>query len=320
MAVAVVVQPQVVAVAGPEVHDLGVREQRDVDRVVRVVVAQEHVRDGLRRNPEAARAGPGSASAGRPSPGRRRSGHPRRGRGRWTSRRVRPRSRRGAGARRSSSQGSRHVPDAADETGTRDGRRPCHPPPMSNEHADLVLTGGRIFTGDAARSLGAGPGRPRQPDRRRGRGPGREAARRPRHPRHRAARPDRHGGLPGRPRPPDARRVSRASGASSMTPTASTSTCASSPRTPPRTRTGSGSSGAAGRSPTSRAAFPAARTSTASSRTDRSSSPIATATTRGSTRGRSSSPGSRGTRRTRPTGGSPATRTARRWARCTRGR
>src|SRR4051812_50155808 len=28
----------------------------------------------------------------------------------------------------------------------------CHPAAMSNEHADLVLTGGRIFTGDAAKT------------------------------------------------------------------------------------------------------------------------------------------------------------------------
>ena len=47
VAVAVVVEPQVVAVARPEVHDLGVREQRDVHRVVRVVVADEDVRHRL---------------------------------------------------------------------------------------------------------------------------------------------------------------------------------------------------------------------------------------------------------------------------------
>ena len=67
VAVAVVVEPQVVAVARPEVDDLGVREQRDVDRVVRVVVAQEDVGHGLGRRRRGRPAGRGSASAGRPS-------------------------------------------------------------------------------------------------------------------------------------------------------------------------------------------------------------------------------------------------------------
>ena len=67
VAVAVVVEPQVVAVARPEVDHLGVREQRDVDRVVRVVMAQEDVRDGLGCDAEVAPADRGSASAGRPS-------------------------------------------------------------------------------------------------------------------------------------------------------------------------------------------------------------------------------------------------------------
>ena len=39
IAVAVVVEPLVADVARPEVDDLGVREERDVDRVVRVVMA-----------------------------------------------------------------------------------------------------------------------------------------------------------------------------------------------------------------------------------------------------------------------------------------
>ena len=54
VAVAVVVEPQVVAVARPEVHDLRVREQRAVDRVVGMVVAEEHVGHGLWRHAEAA--------------------------------------------------------------------------------------------------------------------------------------------------------------------------------------------------------------------------------------------------------------------------
>ena len=66
----------------------------------------------------------------------------------------------------------------------------------------------------------------------------------------------------------------------------------SSPSTRRPTRTASGSSAAAGRSPTSPAACRGARTSTASSPIGRCSSPTATATTRGSTPGRSSSPGS----------------------------
>ena len=46
-AVAAVIEPEVVPVARPEVDDLGVREQRDVDRVIRVVVAEEDVGHGL---------------------------------------------------------------------------------------------------------------------------------------------------------------------------------------------------------------------------------------------------------------------------------
>jgi hypothetical protein len=47
-AISVMVEPEVVAVASPEVDDLGVREQGDVDRVIRVVMAEEHVGDRLR--------------------------------------------------------------------------------------------------------------------------------------------------------------------------------------------------------------------------------------------------------------------------------
>ena len=44
------------------------------------------------------------------------------------------------------------------------------------EHADLVLTGGRIFTADAARTWADAPGRPRRADRRGRRRPGRVAS------------------------------------------------------------------------------------------------------------------------------------------------
>ena len=52
VAVAVVVEPEVVLVAGPEVDDLGVREECDVHRVIGVVMAQEDVGHGLGRDPE----------------------------------------------------------------------------------------------------------------------------------------------------------------------------------------------------------------------------------------------------------------------------
>ena len=52
VAVAVVVEPQVVLVACPEVDDLGVREERDVHRVVGMVVAQEDVGHRLRADPQ----------------------------------------------------------------------------------------------------------------------------------------------------------------------------------------------------------------------------------------------------------------------------
>ena len=52
VAVTVVVEPLVADVAGPEVDDLGLREEGDVDRVVGMVVRQEHVADRLGRDPE----------------------------------------------------------------------------------------------------------------------------------------------------------------------------------------------------------------------------------------------------------------------------
>ncbi|MEJ7695696.1 MAG: hypothetical protein WKF78_03485 [Candidatus Limnocylindrales bacterium] len=44
------VQPQVVPIAGVEIDYFGVREEGDVDRVVRVMVAQEDVGHGLGRD------------------------------------------------------------------------------------------------------------------------------------------------------------------------------------------------------------------------------------------------------------------------------
>ena len=52
VAVALVVQPQVVAEARFEVDHLGVGKERDVHRVVRVMVAQENVGHGLRHDAE----------------------------------------------------------------------------------------------------------------------------------------------------------------------------------------------------------------------------------------------------------------------------
>jgi predicted amidohydrolase YtcJ len=67
IAVAVVVEPQVVLVARPEVDDLGVREQRDVYGVIGMVMAQEDMADCLRSDPECSQrledqAGPGDHS------------------------------------------------------------------------------------------------------------------------------------------------------------------------------------------------------------------------------------------------------------------
>jgi len=46
-AVAVVIEPEVAPIAGPEVHDLCVREEGDVDRVVGMVMAEKDVGDGF---------------------------------------------------------------------------------------------------------------------------------------------------------------------------------------------------------------------------------------------------------------------------------
>ena len=54
VALAVVVEPQVVAIAGPEVDHLGIGEEGDVDGVIGLVVGQEDVGHGLRRDTEAA--------------------------------------------------------------------------------------------------------------------------------------------------------------------------------------------------------------------------------------------------------------------------
>jgi hypothetical protein len=51
MAVALVVQPLVATVSSPEVDHLGVREQRGVHGVIRVVVSQDHVRDRISVDP-----------------------------------------------------------------------------------------------------------------------------------------------------------------------------------------------------------------------------------------------------------------------------
>ena len=68
-AVAAVIEPQVVPVARPEVDDLGVREQRDVHRVIGVVVAEEDVGHGLRRRRRAPRADRGCSPRDATRPG-----------------------------------------------------------------------------------------------------------------------------------------------------------------------------------------------------------------------------------------------------------
>ena len=52
MAVAVVVEPQVIAIARPEVDHFGVREQRDVHRVVRMVMRERDMADRFRCDAE----------------------------------------------------------------------------------------------------------------------------------------------------------------------------------------------------------------------------------------------------------------------------
>ncbi len=47
VSVALVVEPHDSPVACPEIHDLGIREQRNVQRVVWMVVGQKHVGHGL---------------------------------------------------------------------------------------------------------------------------------------------------------------------------------------------------------------------------------------------------------------------------------
>ena len=175
-------------------------------------------------------------------------------------------------------------------------RARMRPPAHAERHpADLVLTGGRIHTVDAATPWARGarrPGRPHRRGRRRTRDVGRWIG--PRDARHRSRAAGRscpgfqdahvhpiHGGHgPAPVRPP------RARGRDDVPRASSPAYAAAHPDR-------SGSSAAAGTWRTSRTARRAARTSTRSSRTGRSSSRTATATTPGSTAGRSSWPGSR---------------------------
>ena len=166
------VEPQVVAVARPEVDDLGVREQRDVDRVVRVVVAQEDVGDRLRRDVERRQRVEDQRAAG---------DHP----GVGDDERVAVADEHDAaadaivGVAGVEEMDGGHGRDATASTPRtvvaaggmarprrRRGLR-CHPrgPDVADRPADLVLTGGRIATMDTAASLGERPGRPRRPDR-----------------------------------------------------------------------------------------------------------------------------------------------------------
>ena len=138
-------------------------------------------------------------------------------------------ARRGAGGQSSWRRSVAVRPHDGRAGETASSRAPCDPRRHDASHADLVLTGGRIFTADAAKSwaeaLAVRDGRivavggDRDVD----------AADRAAHARHRAPRPDRHRGLRRRARPPDSRRARRASSASSTTPAASTSTWSGSP-------------------------------------------------------------------------------------------
>ena len=141
------------------------------------------------------------------------------------------------------------------------------------------------------------------------------------HARRRPRRADRAAGLPGRARPPAARRLGdaplrppRPAVGSRRLPRRASA------RTPRRIPTSPGSSAAAGRCPPSRAARRRAATSTRSCRIARSTWRTATRTARGSNSGPWPWRGSPPRRRTRPTAGSSASRTAARRERSTRAR
>ena len=157
VAVAIVVEPQVVPVARPEVDDLGVREQRDVDRVVGVVVAQEDVADGVGRHAE---------SRQRVEDERAPGDHPRV----HDDERIAVADEHDAAADAVVRVSGVEEVDAGHRgDATRSGAMPrgrAHPLACSRSPdthaADLVLRGGRIETMDAAgaRERRGGPGRP----------------------------------------------------------------------------------------------------------------------------------------------------------------
>ena len=157
IAVALVVQPQVVAVAGPEVDDFRVRKERDVDRVVRVVMTQEDVGHGLGRDAERGERIGDQRSTGH-HPG---IGHDE---GVAVTDQGDARAHSLVGVARVKQVDGGHgpivpaagrsvAPVAARAMTTRARPPRCDTRAMTDERpADLVLTGGRIATMDAARS------------------------------------------------------------------------------------------------------------------------------------------------------------------------
>jgi predicted amidohydrolase YtcJ len=157
VAIPVVVEPQVVAVAGPEVHDLRVREQRDVDRVIGMVMTQEDVGHRIRGHAVLAQGVEDERPAGH---------HPRID----NDRRVAvPNEDDGAGRPVAGVPGVKQMYGRHDRIVGPAGRGlarvapagidrwfavgSCDPPVMpSDRPADLVILGGRIATMDPARS------------------------------------------------------------------------------------------------------------------------------------------------------------------------
>ena len=284
VAVAVVVEPQVVAVARPEVDDLGVREQGAVDGVIRVVMAQEDVghRVGLdaegRQRVEDQRAAGDHARVDNDDrvavadqhdgAGRVLAGVARHGGGR-------PRSRwmlRGTAAAGRGRRGGRDVASRVQPG--------CHPcggdPPATRSRRRPHPANGRVATMDAARRFASAVAVTRGRIAAVGDDADGPPADRPAHPGRRPPWSDGH---------PWVRRCARPSGLVGRRAAALRPDRASRPRPVSRcdrvirggtTRTPPGSAAAAGRWPTSRTASHPAPTSTGSRRIARSTSRAAT--------------------------------------------
>ena len=256
-------------------------------------MAQEDVRDGLRRDAEVAPADRGSASAGRPSRGPPRSARRRRGRARRCCRRDRRRSRRGAGGRWSPAACYPVV--ARGRASRRTGwPRPPGTGLPSSPHAHgptgRPRPARRPHRDDGRRPHGRGRARrPRRADRGGRHGRGGRRVDRPADPGRRAARPDRDARASGMPTSIRSRRASAGCGATWRALRgldAYLAAVAAYAAAPPGRAVDP--SATAGRWRTSRAGSPIAPISTGSCRTGRSTSRAATATRPGSTRRRSS--------------------------------